>query len=197
MEPAHDLVDPDEHLWEGYREYLRLLARLQLHPRLQTKLDASDIVQQTLLQAHTSRAQFRGRTEAEWLAWLRAIMANVLAAAARRFATEARDLGRERSLEVELDLSSSRLERLLVADQSSPSDRTVRSEEVLRLAQAIAHLPLDQQRAVEMHYLKGLPVAEVASLMNRSRPAIMGLLFRGLKRLREVLREQSGSEAGR
>jgi RNA polymerase sigma-70 factor (ECF subfamily) len=124
-------------------------------------------------------------------------MANVLAAAARRFATEARDLGRERSLEVELDLSSSRLERLLVADQSSPSDRTVRSEELLRLAQAIAHLPLDQQRVVEMHYLKGLPVAEVAGLMDRSRPAIMGLLFRGLKRLREVLREQSGSEAGR
>ena len=53
-------------------------------PRLRAKLDASDIVQQTILHAHERRAQFRGQTEAEWLGWLRAILANVLAAALRK-----------------------------------------------------------------------------------------------------------------
>jgi RNA polymerase sigma-70 factor (ECF subfamily) len=179
---------------EGYRDYLRLLARLQLGPRLQAKLDASDVVQQALLQAHEGRDRFRGRTEAEWMAWLRTILANSLAAAARRFATEARELSRERSLEAELELSSSRLEGLLAADQTSPSERAVRCEELLRLARALARLPEDQRRVVELHHLKGLPVAEVAGQVGRTRPAIVGLLFRGLKKLRELLRDGGEGE---
>jgi RNA polymerase sigma-70 factor (ECF subfamily) len=179
---------------ERYRDYLRLLARLQLHARLQAKLDASDIVQQTLLQAHQNLGQFRGQTEAEWLAWLRAILANTLAAAGRRFATEARDAGRERSFEHDLDHSSSRLAGLLVADQSSPSERAVRADELLRLARALNSLPPDQQRVVELHHLRGLSVAEVAQRVERTRPAVVGLLYRGLKKLRELLQEQESGQ---
>jgi RNA polymerase sigma-70 factor (ECF subfamily) len=174
---------------EKYRDYLRLLARLQLNPRLQAKLDASDVVQQAILEAHQSRAQFRGQSEAEWLGWLRAILAHTLAAAGRRFATEARDLAKERSLEAELDRSSSQLEGVLVADQTSPSGRAVRCEELLRLAHALGCLPEDQRRVVELHHLKGLSLHDVANQMERSRPAIAGLLFRGLNKLRELLRE--------
>jgi RNA polymerase sigma-70 factor, ECF subfamily len=175
---------------ERYREYLRLLARLQLNARLQAKLDASDIVQQALLQAHASLGQFRGQTEAEWLSWLRTILANTLAAAGRRFSAEARDAGRERSLEAELDLSSSRMQGLLAADQSSPSERAVRADELLRLARALKGLPADQRQVVELHHLKGLPIAEVAEEMGRTRPAVVGLLYRGLKKLRELLQDQ-------
>jgi RNA polymerase sigma-70 factor (ECF subfamily) len=178
---------------EGFRDYLRLLARVQLSPRLQAKFDDSDIVQQTLLEAHKCRGQFRGQSEAEWLAWLRAILANVLAAAARRFSTDARGLDRERSLEAQLDLSSSRLECLLAADQTSPSERAVRGEDLLRLAHAIACLPLDQRQVVEMHHLKGMSLAEVAELTGRTRPAVAGLLFRGLNKLRELLPDCAGN----
>jgi RNA polymerase sigma-70 factor (ECF subfamily) len=188
-------ADTDERPLEDYRDYLRLLARLQLDPRLRAKLDASDVVQQAILQAHEGRAQFRGSTEAEWLAWLRAILANVLAAAARRFGTEARAVGRERSLEAELERSSSRLECLLAADQTSPSQRAVRGEELLRLASALEKLPEDQRRVVELRYLKGLPVADVARQMGRTRPAAVGLLYRGLKRLRELLHDRGEGEA--
>ncbi len=179
----------DQRALEAYRDYLVLLARLQLGAGLQVKLDASDVVQQVLLQAHEARTQFRGSTEAEWLAWLRAILANALASQVRRFHTGARDLGRERSLEAELDLSSSRLEGLLAADQTSPSERAVHSEELGRLARALAQLPDDQRRVVELHHLQGLSVADVAQQMGRTRPAVVGLLFRGLKKLRELLAE--------
>jgi RNA polymerase sigma-70 factor (ECF subfamily) len=192
--PTVDDADtPGDRPLERYGDYLRLLARLQMNPRLRAKLDASDVVQQALLQAHAHRGQFRGRTEAEWLAWLRAILANALAAAARRFAAEARDLKREHSLEAELDASASRLEGLLAADQSTPSERAARGEELLRLAAALARLPADQQRVVELHHLQGRPVAEVAAEMGRSKPAVVGLLFRGLKRLRELLKGEDES----
>ena len=82
---ASRAADADGQPLEAYRDYLRVLARLRLGTRLQAKMDASDVVQQTLLQAHASREQFRGHTETERLAWLRAILANALAAAARRF----------------------------------------------------------------------------------------------------------------
>jgi RNA polymerase sigma-70 factor (ECF subfamily) len=188
-------ADLDARPLEGYRDYLCLLARLQLGPRLQAKLDASDVVQQTILHAHERRGQFRGATEAEWLAWLRTILANALAAAARRFSTRSRELGRERSLEAELDLSSSRLEGLLAADHTSPSQRAVRAEELLRLAAALVQLPEDQRSVVELHHLKGLPVAEVALRLGRTRPAVVGLLFRALKKLRTLLRDPGEGEA--
>ena len=187
-----DTDQTDDWSLEAYRDYLRLLVRLQLSPRLRTKLDASDIVQQAILQAHVGRGRFRGRTEGEWLAWLRAILANALATAARRFDTQSRELGRERSLEAELELSSSRLDGFLVADQTSPSERAVRCEDRLRLARCLARLPEDQRRVVELHYLKGISVADAAGQIGRTRPAAVGLLFRGLKRLRELLQDEGG-----
>ena len=185
----------DERPLGQYRDYLRVLARLHLSSRLRAKLDESDIVQQTILHAHVHREQFRGATEPEWLGWLRAILANTLAAVIREFETAARDLDRERSLEAELEQSSARLGTLLAADQSSPSEGAVRGEELLRLARALGRLPEDQRRVVELHHLKGLSVAAVAAEMGRTRPAVVGLLFRGLKQLRALLGEDSEAEA--
>ena len=177
----------------AYRDYLRLLAGVQLDARLRGKLDPSDVVQETLARAHEKGEQFRGRTEAERAAWLRQILANQLAAAVRRYLDAGkRDARRERSLSVAVEDSSARLEALLAADQPSPSQQAVRHEELRRLAEALARLPEDQRQAVELHHLHGLPVEEVARTLGRSQAAAGGLLRRGLKRLRELMREPTG-----
>jgi RNA polymerase sigma-70 factor (ECF subfamily) len=174
---------------ECYRDYLQLLARLQFDPRLRGKLDPSDIVQQTMLQAHRKRDQFRGRTEAERAAWLRAILAHALADAARKYGQGV--LGRERSLEMSLEESSRRLERWLEDSGSSPGRGLDRHEQLLRLAEALARLPADQRQAVELRQLQGLPVSEIGQLMGRSTASVGGLLQRGLRALREMLEESS------
>jgi RNA polymerase sigma-70 factor (ECF subfamily) len=175
---------------ERYREYLRVLARVQLDARLQAKLDPSDLVQQTLLKAHEKREQFRGSTEAEFTAWLRQILANQMAEAARRFGTAARNVGLEHSLNDALSASASRLEAWLAQETPSPSQQAVHNEEVLRLSEALARLPEDQRRAVELHHLKGLPAAEVAEVMGKSTRSVAGLLLRGMKGLRRLLKEE-------
>src|SRR5216110_873301 len=94
---------------EHYRDYLRLLARLQIDPRLRSKLDPSDIVQETLLKAHEKQAQFRGQSDAEKAAWLRQILANSLAQELRKYGRQQRDLALEHSIEAALEDSSARL----------------------------------------------------------------------------------------
>jgi RNA polymerase sigma-70 factor (ECF subfamily) len=170
---------------EGYRVYLTLLARLHLDPRLASKLDPSDVVQETLLKAHQNLPQFRGG-EAELAGWLRRILANTLANAAREYGGGKRDVALERSL----DDSAARLESYLQADTGSPSASAVRHEQLLHLAGALAALPDDQRTALEMHHLRDLSVRDVAQAMNRTEAAVAGLLRRALKTLRERLREK-------
>ncbi len=174
---------------ERFRAYLRLLARLHLDPRLRGKLDPSDIVQQSLLQAFQGMHQFRGKREADLAAWLRQILARNLAMAVRDFARSKRDVARERSLEKALADSSSRLEAWLAAEQSSPSQRAVHHEEALRLAEVLERLPDAQREALVLQHWQGWSLGQIGEHLGRSPEAVAGLIKRGLKRLRELLKE--------
>lgn len=170
---------------ECFRSYVGLLARSFWNPRLQGKLDASDVVQQTLMQAWQRRDDFHGETNAEFRAWLRRILTNCLADVARRFGRDKRTISKERSLDAAVTESSSRLEAWLDDARSSPQVRVERDEQLVQLAIALEALPESQQEAITLHHLHGLSIAEISQLIDRSPAAVAGLLKRGLRGLRE------------
>jgi RNA polymerase sigma-70 factor, ECF subfamily len=175
---------------ERFREYLLLIARLHTGGQYPAKFDASDIVQQTLLEAHCKREQFRGRTDAELAAWLRQLLACTLADVRRGLGRARRDAGRERSLEAALDESSARLEQWLAAEQSSPSQRAQHNEQVIRLAECLATLPEPQREALVMRHCQGCSLAQISERLGRTPAAVAGLLKRGLRLLRGQLHER-------
>ena len=174
---------------DSFRPYLYMLARLQFDEMLQGKLDESDIVQQTLLEAHQSFGNFRGSSKPEKMAWLRSILARNIADEVRKFRSGKRDARLEASFQIALSESTSRVEQWLAHDSATPSVYAMANERVLALAAALIKLPDDQRRAVELHHLQGLPSAEVAKQLGRTEVAVAGLLRRGVKRLRELMCE--------
>jgi RNA polymerase sigma-70 factor (ECF subfamily) len=174
---------------EGFRQYLALMARLHVGPQLQGKIDVSGVVQQTLLEAYQSLDKIQGLTEAQQAAWLRRALANNLKDELRKWNTEARNVGRERSLQAALHQSSSRLEAWLIADQSSPSQRAERQEQAVRLANALARLPEAQREALVLQHWHCWSLAQIGENLGRTPAAVAGLLHRGLEQLRKYLEE--------
>jgi RNA polymerase sigma-70 factor (ECF subfamily) len=175
-------------LLEMYRDYLKLLARLQLDQRLQSKLDASDLVQEAFLQAVRVFDQFEGGTEAELTAWLRQILASKLADQMRRYyGSRKRDVRLERELARDIDQSSSALNGELLAAQSSPSSQVERREQAVLLAAALEQLPEPYREVIILHQLEDLAFPEVARRMGRSVDSVKNLWLRALPRLRRVL----------
>lgn len=177
-------------LLESYRNYLLLLARVQIGRRLQGKVDPADLVQDTFLDAHRQFGAFRGETQGAFAAWLRSILAGQLAHLVRRYCgTEARDVRLENSLEGELDASSGALARGLTAPGTSPSEAAARREDLIRLADALEGLARDYRDVILFRQIEGLPFAEVARRMGRSEDGVQKLWVRGLLALRRALEE--------
>lgn len=178
----------DDETLQRCRAYLKVLAAGQVDPWLSQRMDASDLVQQTLLDATTRWHQYRGASEGELFAWLRAILSHNLIDAFRHHCRAKRDATKSVSLDDENSQSVRRIEAL--GDSvSSPSERAARNEQLLRLPEAINALPDAQREAIILHHLQGRKLAETARAMGRSEAAIGGLLQRGLKRLHELLEE--------
>jgi RNA polymerase sigma-70 factor (ECF subfamily) len=182
-----------EQLFQRYRHYLRLLAQAQLGRHLRAKCDASDLVQQTLLEVHRDFPCFAGNHEGELLAWMRKILAHNLYNETRRYAAQQRNAAREVSLEqlqAGLDHSSAVLSQCLAADTPAPSQTAAQREDAVLLADRLARLPEDYRTVLLLRIFEGLSTEEVAQKMNRSRGAIRMLQLRALTALRAEMQQE-------
>jgi RNA polymerase sigma-70 factor (ECF subfamily) len=176
---------------ERYRPLLLFLAQLHLDPRLKSKLDPADVVQETFAQAWAGLEDFRGKTEGEREAWLRTILARTLLRTVRTYLHQQKaNVNRERSLHEGripglAEASSVRIGDWLAAEQSTPSERAMLNEEALRLASAMEELPEAQKEALILQHWYGLSLAEIGAHLGRSRVAVAGLIKRGVRQLRE------------
>jgi RNA polymerase sigma-70 factor (ECF subfamily) len=186
-----DGTDALGQLLELYRSYLKILAASQINARLRTRVSASDIVQDTFLQAHRAFEQFRGETAPEFLAWLRQLLASRIAHLLEKHVYAAkRDVRREISFEAiraSMARSSLRLESVLADKSPSPGSAAQRHEHAIMLADELAHLPDDYREVLILRNLEGLPFPVVAERLSRSPGAVRMLWFRAIQKLRERL----------
>ena len=180
----HPAADPGRAL-EKLRRYLCVLACMHLDRRLWAKLDPEDVVQSTFAEALAKWDQFQGQGEEQLKGWLRQMLLHNIFDTVRTFRQQKCDV----LLEQPLEQSSARLMDSLAAEQSSPSQRAVKNEQLLRLADALLELPKDQQEVVILHHLHEMKLADVALHLDRSLGAVAGLIHRGLKKLKLLLEE--------
>ncbi len=178
--------------FEACRPYLLTVAGRELDPALKAKGGASDLVQQTFLEAQRDFAGFDGESEAELLAWLRRVLLNNVANFARSYReTAKRDVAREQTLQPR-DSSLARRGGLL-ADTTTPSGIAVQAERFLAVQQAIDRLPDDYQQVLLLRYREERSFEEIGRRLNRSSNAARKLWSRAVERLQKEL-EQEGSE---
>lgn len=181
-----------------YGSYLKLLVASQLGDRLRRRVSESDVVQETFFEAHRDFAAFRGQTPEEFLAWMRRILVNnLMRVVEQHLATAKRDVRREVSLECMqrgVEQSTSRFAALAALGQDSPSADLQRQEATATLAQALATLPTDYRRVIQLRHLEGLPFEDVAERMDRSCGAVRMLWLRAIKQLRSALDLQGLSQ---
>lgn len=177
-------------LLDSYRNYLTLLADMEIGRRLQRKVDAADIVQEVFLEAHRQYPNFKGQAEAQMTEWMRTILAGVLANTVRRyFGTQARDIRLEQDVADDLARSSVQLAAWAVDQRSSPSAQAIRGEQTLIVADGLAKLSAEYRAVLTMRHLEGMPFGEIASRLNRSEDSVQKLWVRGLTKLKRACAE--------
>ena len=178
-------------LLNRYRPYLRILALRYLDSGVRSRVDPSDVIQQTCLDIHRDIDGFRGAHEAEWIGWVRRILENNVNQVIRRHIQAQKRTVRKEAIVDE----SSKAHRIRnagpVSNESSPSQRVMKGEQAVRLATLLGKLPKDQREALRLRYLEGKTLQQIADRFERSEMVVAGLLKRGLRNLREL----GGSES--
>lgn len=183
-----------DELFAKCRNYVAMVARTQVESWMRTKVDASDLVQQTLLEAHRGFNDFRGGTEAEWLAWLRKILSHNTHDFIRRYKTDKRHVQREVRLQVGGGVQGDSFFHDPPGGEATPSQIVARHEYEIELADAITQLADDHREVILLRNLQHLPFDEVARRMDRSRPAVQMLWTRAIRKLQQHLAASSATD---
>ena len=180
-------------LLAAYQNYLHLLARTQLSQQVRSRVSPSDIVQETMLEAHCGFQNFAGNSDGEFFAWLRKILANNLSRAIEQhLLTAKRDVRREvtqQSIHASLDQSALRLEAMLADQRPQVESQASLQEDLIRLADALVQLPPDYRDVIVMRHFEDVSFAEIATRMNRSSGATRMLWLRAISQLKQLMKE--------
>ena len=169
---------------EMFRSYLLLVAGRDLAQDLRAKGGASDLVQETFLEARRAFHRFDGRTEDELRRWLRMILRRRLSHMARQYrGTEKRRSGREVPFDRVADLAS---------DSTSPSGVAVRKEREQAVDDALGRLSSRHREAILWHHREGVGFEEIGRRLGCSAEAARKVWARAIERLRRELVEPSG-----
>lgn len=172
------------------RPVLLTLAEALIAPALRVELDASDLVQQTLMEAYQQSRTLASYHDGPFFGWLRSALRHNVVDAVRHLKTQKNNAARvvRRS---DIEDSFNRLEELFIADNTSASGIAQRKEQTAQLLAAIQELPPKQRQAVIMKHLRGCSLRQVAEELGLSESATAGLLHRGRKQLAERLEDSA------
>jgi RNA polymerase sigma-70 factor (ECF subfamily) len=181
-----------------YRNYLRMVVRTGLGPRLRERVELSDVVQEALVEVVRQFPQFTGQTEAALVGWLRRLVGQKLADLGRYHNRAKRGAGGSPvPLDAPWDLSGGgndsgagtggRLLDVLSLSQTSPSEAASRRELTVLLADALADLPEAEAEVLWLYHADGLSFEAIGERLGLSRKSVRGIWARGLKSLRRTL----------
>lgn len=168
---------------DGCRNYLLGIAERELDGDLRAKAGASDLVQETFIDAQKMFARFEGHSEAEWLAWLRQLLLFNVAGFTRRYRTDKRSAERE----TPLGGASSVWPTEPTASDATPSAVVREAEETAVVEAAIAQLPPDYQRVLRWRYQEELSFVEIGERLGRSQDAVRRLWAQAIDELQQRL----------
>ena len=167
-------------LVEACRGYLLLIANQELRDDLRAKVAASDLVQDTFLKAKQNFDRFTGRSEADLLAWLRRILLNHLVDVTRQFVdTDKRQVMLEENLPERPSV--------IALDGPTPLDQAIAREDAQRVMRAVARLPEEMRRVVELRNEQRLQFQQIGECIGRSAEACRKLWTRAIERLAQEL----------
>jgi RNA polymerase sigma-70 factor (ECF subfamily) len=177
-----------QQLLERYRDYLRRMVAVRLDRRMAARVDASDVVQETLVEAARRLDDYLRERPLPFYGWLRQLAGErIIDTHRRHVTTQRRSVTRERRDPDLPDASADQLVQRLFADHTSPSNHLMRQERHERLKAALASLPQRDREVLVMRHLEQLSTAEIAAMLEISEPAVKSRLLRALIRMREQI----------
>ena len=182
-------------LFEELRSYLASKARTRLGVQLRVKVSPSDIVQETLMEAHRAFGRFQGTHRAELVVWLHGILQHRVRTAYRRYRrAEKRDVARELPLATGSDTAA--LSNHVVVDDSSPSQKAIRNEEQEILELTLRSLPPQYEQAIRLRNELRLSFQEMGSILDCTEDAAQKLWVRSIDALAKRLRRSGLTPPG-
>jgi RNA polymerase sigma-70 factor (ECF subfamily) len=190
-----------------YRNYLRMVVRSGLGPRLRERVELSDVVQEALVEVVRQFPQFTGQTEAALIGWLRRLVGQKLADLGR-YHSRAKRAGDAVAVPLEAPWDGgggggdaeggARLLDMLALSQTSPSEAASKRELTVLLADALDGLPEAEAEVLWLYHAENLSFESIGERLGVSRKVVRGLWARGLRGLkRRIEHPQAGGDSGR